>query len=91
MVENGAFFNCSNITGSIAFGASVTGIGSLCLQGCTSMNNVYLDTVSSQVASNAFSSGPTGNIYVSQAVSGTYGTTFAGMDVLFWSNYPTID
>jgi hypothetical protein len=91
IVESESFLNCSNITGSIAFGPSVTGIGSLCLQGCTSMNNVYLDTVSSQVASNAFSSGPTGNIYVSEAVSGTYGSTFAGMDVLYWSEYPTID
>lgn len=91
VVEDKVFFGCENITGSIAFPGTITGIGSLCLGGCTSMNNVYLDTISNKVASDAFTSGPTGNIYVSQSVSGTYGSTFAGMDVLYWSGYPNID
>jgi len=89
LVESQAFLNCSNITGNIVFGDGISGIGSSALQGCTSLNNVFLNVGSNKVGSNAFLSGPTGKLYVTQAFSGTYGTSYDGMQVALWKNYPS--
>ncbi|NVM34332.1 MAG: leucine-rich repeat protein [Candidatus Lokiarchaeota archaeon] len=89
-IGDGAFSGVFNATGDLVVVDSVTGIGKAAFQNCSGIRHVFLNINSNKLNTDALLNGPTGDLYVTDLYSGTYGTTYDGMNVVEWITYPSL-
>ena len=88
---NSCFKNCDGFSDYLVIPNNISSIGSECFAGCTGIGDVYISLDASNLGLNSFN-GPTGDLYVENNVTGSYGGTgiqYDNMTVKLWSNYPT--
>lgn len=88
---NSCFKNCDGFSDYLVIPGNINSIGSECFAGCTGIGDVYTSLNASNLGLNTFN-GPTGDLYVEDSVTGSYGGTgiqYDNMTVKLWSNYPT--
>ena len=76
-----------SIEGDIEIPDNVTSIGTWFLNGCSNVNNVYLNIPESSVGVNSFLNGPTGTLYIGCDYIDDYGEIYNGMPVAVWDKY----